>query len=137
MRKTFLRLGSLAALLAVVLGAFGAHSLKESLSAADLATFEIGVRYQFYHAFALLAVGLLLYLRRTSLLPWAAWLFLGGILLFSGSLYVLALSELLGIDASWVGPITPLGGLLFIGGWACLFLSTFQKNERSYRRGEE
>ena len=123
-------------MLAVVLGAFGAHGLKESISPADLATFEIGVRYQFYHAFALLAVGLLLYLRRTSLLPWAAWLFLGGILLFSGSLYVLALSELLGIDAAWAGPVTPLGGLLFIAGWACLLLSTFQKNERSYRRGE-
>lgn len=127
----------MAALLAVVLGAFGAHSLKELLSVDDLSTFETGVRYQFYHAFALLAVGLLLYLRRTSLLPWAAWLFLGGILLFSGSLYVLALSELLGIDVNWVGPITPLGGLFFIGGWACLLLSTFQKNERSYRRGEE
>lgn len=77
MRKTFLRLGSLMALAAVAIGAFGSHGLKSMLSPEQLNTYEIGVRYQFYHAFAILAVGVLLYFRKTSLLPWAGWFFTG------------------------------------------------------------
>jgi uncharacterized membrane protein YgdD (TMEM256/DUF423 family) len=134
MRKTFLRLGSLFALIAVALGALGSHALEEAITPEQLDTFEVGVRYQFYHALALLAVGLLLYWRKTSLLQWAGWLFAIGILLFSGSIYLLALRDLLQINVSWVGPITPVGGLLFIVGWALLLLSTYQKNQRSYRQ---
>lgn len=134
MRKTFIRLGSLFALLAVVLGAFGAHALEKAVAPEQLETFEIGVRYQFYHAFALVAVGLLMYWRKTSLLPWAGRLFAIGILLFSGSLYLLSLRDLLQLDISWVGPITPIGGILFMVGWGLLLISTYQDNQRSYRQ---
>lgn len=134
MRKPFLRLGSLMALLAVALGAFGSHGLKSVLPPASLNTFEIGIRYQFYHAFAILAVGLLLYWRKNNLLIAAGWLFLVGILLFSGSLYLLSTSELLGLDTKLLGPVTPIGGVAFIAGWGCFILATFQKNEKSYRR---
>ena len=134
MRKTFLRLGSLFAMLSVVLGAFGAHALENAIEPEQLETFEIGVRYQFYHALALIGVGLLSYWRKAKLLPWAGWLFVIGILLFSGSIYLLALRELLQIDIGWVGPITPIGGTLFIIGWALFLISTYQDNQRSYRR---
>ena len=87
MRKTFLRIGALVAMLAVIFGAFGAHSLKEVLTTEKIATFEIGVRYQFYHAIGILLIGLLLYNRKNKLLIAAGWLFLGGVVLFSGSLY--------------------------------------------------
>ncbi len=133
MRKTFLRLGSLLALVAVVLGAFGSHSLKEAISPEQLNTFEIGVRYQFYHALATVAVGLLLYSRKARFLPFAGWFFVAGVLLFSGSLYLLSVQDILNISTSWIGPVTPLGGLLFILGWAAFFISTYQKNERAYR----
>jgi len=121
-------------MLAVVIGAFGAHALEEAVATEQLETFEIGVRYQFYHALALIGVGLLMYWRKTSLLPWAGRLFAIGTLLFSGSLYLLALRELLQLNISWVGPITPIGGTLFIIGWALLLVSTYQQNQRSYRR---
>ncbi len=133
MRKTFLRLGSFLALTAVAVGAFGSHGLKEMLSPEQLNTFEIGVRYQFYHALALLAVGLLLYFRKTSLLPWAGWFFTGGIVLFSGSLYLLATRDLLQLSLSWLGPVTPAGGLLFILGWGLFLFSTYQENQKIYR----
>lgn len=126
MSKTFLRIGSLMALAAVALGAFGSHGLKAAVGPDQLHTFEIGVRYQFYHALGLLAVGLLLSAgRQSGRLAWAGWLFTLGILLFSGSLYLLAVRELYQFQASWLGPITPIGGTLFIIGWALFFLSTF------------
>lgn len=122
------------AMLAVILGAFGAHSLEKLLGPQQLNTFETGVRYQFYHAFGLLVVGLLLYWRKNNLLRAAGWLFLAGIVLFSGSLYALSLSEALEVDLSGYGIITPVGGLGFIAGWACLILATFGKNEKHYKR---
>ncbi|TXB62973.1 DUF423 domain-containing protein [Phaeodactylibacter luteus] len=134
MRKTFLRLGSLAAMTAVMLGAFGAHALKAALSPEALNTFEIGVRYQFYHALGLIAIGLLLYWRKTNLLHWGGWLFTAGILAFSGSLYLLSARELLGLDVSWIGPVTPIGGVFFIAGWGCLLFATFQDNQKTYRK---
>ncbi len=134
MRKSFLRLGSLMAMLAVILGAFGAHSLENLLAPEQLDTFETGVRYQFYHAFGLLAIGLLLYWRKNNLLLVAGWLFLAGIILFSGSLYALSLAGALEIDLSGFGIITPIGGFGFIGGWACLIFATFSKNEKNYKR---
>ena len=130
MRKTFIRIGSLAALVAVILGAFAAHALKAHLTPENLETFQTGVRYQFYHAFAILIVGMLLYSRKTNLLRISGWLFTIGILFFSGSLYLLAVRETMNLGLSWLGPITPLGGLLFISGWVCLFLSTYQDNQR-------
>jgi uncharacterized membrane protein YgdD (TMEM256/DUF423 family) len=141
MRKTFLRLGSLLALIAVALGAFGAHGLRDALASEQLRTFEIGVRYQFYHALALFGVGLLLYWRKVSLLKWAGWLFFAGILLFSGSLYLLSVRELFALPVEWLGPVTPIGGLLFMAAWGVLLFSTYQENQRSYQprssQGEE
>ena len=99
--------------LAVVLGAFGAHALKESLAPDRLDIFETGVKYQFYHALALLLAAQFPELRTTR------WSFLTGMALFSGSLYLLACRDLLGIGSwTWLGPITPLGGTAFIIGWS-------------------
>ena len=133
MRKTFLRLASLLALTAVALGAFGAHLLKGAISPSELNSFEIGVRYQFYHALALLAVGVLLYLRKTPMLVRAGWLFIGGTLLFSGSLYILSVSNIFDIPTTPVGLVTPIGGLTLMFGWAALIWSTFEEREKPYR----
>jgi uncharacterized membrane protein YgdD (TMEM256/DUF423 family) len=103
--------------LGVILGAFGAHALKATLSADKHAIFEVGVRYQLVHALALLAVGLLLRTTDGAWLRAAGPLFLGGVVLFSGSLYGLALG-----GPSWLGPVTPIGGLLLIAGWIVLAL---------------
>jgi len=116
--QTFLLLGSLAGFLGVGLGAFGAHGLKTRLSAEMLAVFETGVRYQMYHALALFVVSAAIgHLGSARLLVSAGWLFVAGIVLFSGSLYALALS-----GVTPLGAITPIGGLAFLGGWACLAL---------------
>lgn len=116
MEKTFMMLAGLFGGLAVALGAFGAHALSERLSASLLNTFEIGVRYQFYHALALVAVVVALgrWPNRGSAV-WAGWLFVVGILIFSGSLYILVFSGI-----RWLGAITPIGGVAFIAGWALL-----------------
>jgi len=127
MTKTFLQIGSLFALLAVILGAFGAHGLEARLSPEQLDTFETGVRYHFYHSFALLATALIGQHLRHSLLRIAGWLFVMGIVLFSGSIYLLACRDILGIaNWTWLGPITPIGGTLFIIGWALLIVGIGQ-----------
>jgi len=115
MVKLFLIIGGVYGCLGVVIGAFGAHALKPRLDTKLLEAYETGVRYQFYHALALLAVGLLLE-RWTASAPLAAagWLFGAGVLLFSGSLYLLAVA-----GWKWLGPVTPLGGVLLIAGWIC------------------
>ena len=118
MDRTFLLVGALAAFIGVALGAFGAHGLRNRLSAEMLAVFETGVRYQMYHALAILVVALAVARLDGWLVRTAGWLFTGGIVLFSGSLYALALS---GVTA--LGAVTPLGGLAFLGGWACLALA--------------
>lgn len=108
--------GSLSGLLAVIFGAFGAHALKARLSVDMLSAYQTGVSYQMYHSLALLLTGLLLLQFGHSVwLNWAGRFFLLGILLFSGSLYLLSLTEM-----RWPGPITPLGGLCFIIGWGLL-----------------
>jgi len=112
--KLFLAAGGLAALAAVVLGAFGAHALKSRLSAEMLAVWHTGVEYHVYHALGLLAVGLVAtQLPESALLKWSGWLMLAGIVLFSGSLYAIALS-----GERWLGAITPIGGLGFLAAWA-------------------
>ncbi|MBK8704731.1 MAG: DUF423 domain-containing protein [Saprospiraceae bacterium] len=128
MRKTFFRLASALALAGVILGAFASHGLKDKISPDQIDSFQVGVRYHFYHSIAILAIAILLYFRKTSFLVWAGWVFAAGILLFSGSIYLLSTREWTGIDWSWLGPVTPLGGLLFITGWALLFLSSYQDN---------
>jgi len=117
MDKTFMLIGSVAALIGVGFGAFGAHGLRGRLSPDMLAVFETGVRYQMYHAFALLITALALARFDGWLLRTAGWLFTAGILLFSGSLYALALT-----NTGILGAITPIGGLAFLIGWASLAL---------------
>jgi uncharacterized membrane protein YgdD (TMEM256/DUF423 family) len=122
MDRVFFALGSLSAGLAVALGAFGAHVLKSRLAADMLANFETGVRYQMVHALALLAVAWAVSRWAGSSLPVAAgWLFIAGTLLFSTSLYLLALS-----GVRWLGAITPLGGVAFVAGWLCLLLAAWR-----------
>ena len=130
MRKSFMRLGSILAAIAVILGAMASHMLKEHLSPEHIDTFETGVRYQFYHSFAILLVGILYHFGKKSRLNIAGWLFFSGIILFSGSLYILSIQETLSLKMSWLGPVTPIGGTLFIAGWIFLFLSTYQHGER-------
>jgi uncharacterized membrane protein YgdD (TMEM256/DUF423 family) len=115
--------GAALALVSVLAGAFAAHGLKATLDARQLAVFETAARYQMYHAFALLIVGGLSVLPQFSrrLLRFAAIAFGIGILLFSGSLYLLALSGI-----GWLGAITPLGGSAFIAGWALLIAAAWQ-----------
>jgi uncharacterized membrane protein YgdD (TMEM256/DUF423 family) len=108
-------LGSVAAFLAVTLGAFGAHGLRGRLSPEMLAVFETGVRYHMYHALALLLVALVMGRLSGWLIQTAGWCFVAGIVLFSGSLYALALS-----GVTILGAVTPLGGVAFLAGWACL-----------------
>jgi len=116
MAKLFLTLASLSGMLAVILGAFGAHGLKNRLDAYSMGVFETAVQYHFYHSLALLAVGVLAVSQpQTALLKSSGWLFLIGIVIFSGSLYILSVTGM-----RWLGAVTPLGGLAFIGGWACL-----------------
>ena len=122
MAKLFIIIGSLSMSISVALGALGAHALKEKLSEKLLATFKTGVEYQLYHSLALIAVGiLLLYFKKGALFNWSGYLFIAGILLFSGSLYLLALAS-----AKWAGPITPLGGLSFIVAWLLLALAVWK-----------
>ena len=116
MAKLFITLASLSGMLAVVFGAFGAHALKGKLDGQALKVFETAVQYHFYHTFALLVVGVIaLSQPQTVLLKSSGWLFVIGILVFSGSLYLLSLT-----GVRWLGAITPLGGLALIAGWACL-----------------
>jgi uncharacterized membrane protein YgdD (TMEM256/DUF423 family) len=115
MDRLFFILASLSAFIAVAAGAFGAHGLKVRLSADLLNTFEIGVRYHIYHAFALFVVAWAYTRWPNALTVTAGWLFVAGIIIFSGSLYTLAMSGL-----RWLGAITPIGGLAFLAGWLCL-----------------
>ena len=118
MDRTFLLAGAVAGLIAVAFGAFGAHGLRGRLSPDMLAVFETGVRYHMYHALALVGVSVLLARADGRLYHAAGWSFTIGILLFSGSLYLLALTGIRGL-----GLITPLGGVAFILGWACLAIA--------------
>lgn len=120
--------GALFAGLAVILGAFGAHALKAILQPDQLITFETGVRYQFYHAFALLTTGLLYAAVPTKQLRLATIFFIIGILFFSGSIYALVALKANGaVGLGGVGIITPIGGLFFILGWILVLLSAFKK----------
>lgn len=118
MDRTFLLIGALSGFVAVGLGAFGAHGLRNRLSPEMLAVFETGVRYQMYHTLAILIVALTAARLDGWLIRTAGWLFTAGIVVFSGSLYVLALSGI-----TMLGAITPLGGLAFLAGWACLAIA--------------
>lgn len=128
-RRGILRLplvaGAFLALVAVMAGAFGAHGLRNLVSERGLEVFQTAVTYQMYHSIALVLLALLAAqgLSR-KLLAWSVGFFLAGILLFSGSLYLLVLT-----DIRWIGPITPLGGLCFMVGWALLITSGLRRNK--------
>jgi uncharacterized membrane protein YgdD (TMEM256/DUF423 family) len=116
MHKTFLFAAALLGFLGVALGAFGAHALRSRLTQEMLAVFEVGVRYQMYHVFAVLTVAAAIgHFGQIRLLYIAGWSFLAGIVIFSGSLYALALT-----GTGTFGAMTPIGGLGFLIGWACL-----------------
>lgn len=122
MFKLFISLGSINALIAVALGAFGAHALKNRLTADMLNIFETGVQYHFYHALGLLAIGLIAtHLPQSSLVKWSGWLMFFGVLVFSGSLYILAVTGI-----KWLGAITPIGGTAFIVAWGLLALAVLR-----------
>jgi len=117
--KLFLVLGCIAALLAVALGAFGAHALKARIAPELMAVYKTGVEYHFYHALGLILVGLAAtQLPDSAYLRGAGWAMLAGIVLFSGSLYLLALTGI-----SWLGAITPVGGVAFLAAWALFALA--------------
>jgi uncharacterized membrane protein YgdD (TMEM256/DUF423 family) len=120
--KKFLLIGSIAALFAVAIGAFGAHALKKQLTADMLAVFHTGVQYHYYHALGLLAVGLIAtQLPESSALKWSGWLMFIGIIIFSGSLYLLSITGI-----RWLGAITPIGGVAFIAAWMLLAFAIYK-----------
>lgn len=123
MTRLFFICGAVFALLAVAAGAFGAHALKTILSGEMLAVFETATRYLMYHALALFVVGWAGERYRPAPVRAAGWLFLLGIVLFSGSLYALALT-----GVRWLGAVTPVGGVAFLSGWTLLAWAAFKKN---------
>ena len=122
MDRTLFIAGSISALIAVAAGAFGAHGLKERISPELLNVFETAARYQMYHALALLGTAWAYAQWHNNLTSWAGWSFIGGTILFSGSLYLMSLTGI-----KWLGAITPLGGLLFLAGWLLLAVSAWRK----------
>lgn len=120
--RTFLLLGAIGGFLSVALGAFGAHALKQILSPGLLEVFHTGVDYQAIHSLALLLTGLLARRFDGRALRLAGWSFASGMLIFSGSLYLLALT-----DARWFGAITPIGGTLLLFGWAALASAVWRR----------
>lgn len=122
MNRTFVALGAILAGLSVAAGAFGAHGLRGLLDADMLANFETAARYQMYHALALLIVGVLAAYLPARIVNWIGWLFIVGILLFSGSLYLMAFT-----GVRMLGAITPLGGVAFIAGWLLLAVAALRK----------
>jgi uncharacterized membrane protein YgdD (TMEM256/DUF423 family) len=118
MDRLFFALGALSGLISVAAGAFGAHALRHRLAPESLSVFETAARYQMYHALALLAAAWAVSRSPEALPRWAGWCFVVGTMLFSGSLYALALT-----GTRWLGAITPLGGVAFMLGWICLALS--------------
>ena len=128
MHKIHLILGSILAGLGVVLGAFGAHGLKQIVPPETVSSYQTGVQYQMYHAFALLIIGILSERLSSNLVNWASAFFVLGIVLFSGSLYLLAsLKAMNKVGVSGIGIITPIGGLMFIAGWILLLIAIIKK----------
>ncbi len=127
MHKSFLRAAALLGALAVALGAFGAHALRGKVSDLAVNTFETGVRYQFYHVLALAIIAIVYRDYKSKWILWSGNLFMIGILLFSGSLYVLTfMLAAVKPGYNWLGAITPFGGLAFIAGWFCLLMGVMK-----------
>lgn len=126
MGRAFFFAGALLGLLSVAAGAFGAHVLRGRLSPDMMNVFELAARYQMYHALALLAAGWLNFRVDSRLALWSGWLLLSGTVIFSGSLYLLSLTE-----TPWLGAITPLGGLFMLSGWLFLALAALHLKGKS------
>lgn len=121
MRKGFFLMAALSGFMAVALGAFAAHGLKHVTTPEMIAIFNLGVEYQFYHTFALIAVAFSGHWLKSRLIDWAGYLFLLGIVLFSGSLYLYAL-----LGAKWTESITPMGGVCFLLGWLFIAVAVWR-----------
>jgi uncharacterized membrane protein YgdD (TMEM256/DUF423 family) len=128
MRNKFIIIGSFFALTATIAGALGAHALKNIIPPSSLESFKTGVEYQMYHAIALIFTGILMYQNDKKKIRWVGYFFIAGIFFFSGSIYALSTSRVTGIDFSFLGPVTPIGGLLFMTGWI-LIIFNFIKNK--------
>ncbi len=127
MNRQIIITASVLGMLGVIAGAFAAHGLKQYLTPQQLEIWHTGVQYQFYHVFALLFVGIIAKANNNKLLTLSYYLFVYGIVFFSGSLYLLACRDLIGWGwLNIMGPITPIGGLLFIAGWFTLALAAFR-----------
>jgi len=123
MSKSILMTASILLALAVAIGAFGAHGLKTQISTEMLQVYKTGVEYHFYHALGLLFIGVLAISIPSAYIKWSAICLTAGVVLFSGSLYVLAITGI-----TWIGAITPLGGLSFIAGWILLLIAVSKKS---------
>jgi uncharacterized membrane protein YgdD (TMEM256/DUF423 family) len=121
MDRVFLVIGALSAFIGVAAGAFGAHGLKGRISPEMLSVFEVGARYQMYHAFALIIAAWVQTKWPSSLVTIGGWFFVIGTIFFSGSLYLMSVT-----GARWLGAITPLGGLAFLSGWVCIAWSAWR-----------
>lgn len=128
MNRTSVIFGIVLIVIAIILGAFGAHALKERLTLEQLASFEVGVRYQMYHGLALLVIGLSASRFDFSLKPFV-YLVLSGVVAFSVSIYFLAMQDFLGVKLSFLGPITPIGGTLLIVAWGILLWKVIKMKE--------
>ena len=128
MDKKILLAAAFLGITAIILGAFGAHALKKVLSEAQLQSFEVGVRYQMYHALFLLFIGVFAFLNEKERLV-IFWLTITGVLFFSGSIYLLATNGITNFKTKFLGPITPRGGLLLISAWSYLFYSILSKKQ--------
>ncbi|WP_442786867.1 DUF423 domain-containing protein [Flavobacterium suncheonense] len=126
MDKKIIAVAAFMGAVAIILGAFGAHGLKEILSESQLLTFETGVKYQMYHALFLLFVGTTGLLSETSKKK-ILWLTGLGVLFFSGSIYLLSTATATGLEVKFLGPVTPIGGMLLIAAWILLFAKSFSK----------
>jgi uncharacterized membrane protein YgdD (TMEM256/DUF423 family) len=131
MTKQFLVTGSILAALSVALGALAAHWLKANISPANVLNFDTAARYQMYHALAILLLAALPAKFHIDLLRYSYYSFLTGVIFFSGSIYLLATREITGLQISWIGPVTPIGGLLFISGWVLLIFATIKVSKKS------
>lgn len=130
MNRTSVITGIVFIVIAIILGAFGAHALKEKLEIAQLNSFEVGVRYQMYHGLALLALGLASNQLSFSLKVFNRMIIIGT-LSFSLSIYLLAIKDLIGINVSFLGPITPIGGSVLIIAWILLLIKIIRTNPKS------
>ena len=127
MNKAYLITAAALGAVSVILGAFGAHGLKTRMSADAFEIFETAVKYQFYHVFALLAVAIVSQFIPGNFLSWSGRCFIAGIILFSGSLYLLSYFKMIGNQQmNWLGAVTPFGGLLFIAGWILLAVAAIR-----------